>query len=115
MLFSVFTYSSNGQEIEDLSAVLPGVGVTVLLLALVVEAVHLRDLSRLVVSTQKSDLIGPASLERKEVCEGLQRVVSAIDEIAHKNVVGVRQGTSSLEQLAQIVELSMNVSANSDR
>lgn len=110
-----FTYSSDGQEIENLGAVLPGVGITILLLALVIESVYLRNLSRLVVSTQKSDLVRPASLESKEIGEGLQRVVSAVDEIAHENVVRAGQGTSSLEQLAQIVELSVNISTNSDR
>lgn len=109
------TYRSNCQEIENLSAVLPGVGVTVFLLALVVEAVHLGNLSRLVVSTQKGDLIGPASLQRQEVGEGLQGVVTAINKVSHKNVVRVGQRASSLEQLAQIVELTMDVSANSDR
>ena len=94
---------------------LPSIGVTIFLLAFVIEAVHLRDLSRLVVSAQKSDLVRPASLECKEIGEGLQRIVTAVNKIAHKNVIRIRQRSSSLEQLAQIVELAMNISTNSHR
>jgi hypothetical protein len=43
------------QVVEDLGAVPPHIDGPVLLKALVVEAVHLRDLSRLVVSTDQSD------------------------------------------------------------
>jgi hypothetical protein len=39
------TYRCDGKEIEHLAAVLPGVGVAVFALALLVKTVHLRDLS----------------------------------------------------------------------
>eukprot|EP00274_Cyanoptyche_gloeocystis_P000061 CAMPEP_0196656274 /NCGR_PEP_ID=MMETSP1086-20130531/15448_1 /TAXON_ID=77921 /ORGANISM="Cyanoptyche gloeocystis , Strain SAG4.97" /LENGTH=64 /DNA_ID=CAMNT_0041988971 /DNA_START=462 /DNA_END=656 /DNA_ORIENTATION=- len=48
--------SGQGEVVEHIRAVLPGVGVAVLPLALVVEAVHLGDLSALVVAAQQRDV-----------------------------------------------------------
>lgn len=50
------------QVVEDLRAVPPHIHGPVLLQALVVEAVHLRDLSGLVVSADQSDPVGIANL-----------------------------------------------------
>lgn len=49
----VGTHGGDGEQVEDAAAVHPGVGVAVLGEALVVEAVHLRDLPRLVVTAQQ--------------------------------------------------------------
>lgn len=46
------------EEVEDLAARLPHRGVAVFLLALLVEAVHLRDLPGLVVAAHERDLVG---------------------------------------------------------
>ena len=46
------------EEVEDLTARLPDRSVAVLLLALLVESVHLRDLSRFVVPAHERDLVG---------------------------------------------------------
>jgi len=75
------TYGSEGQVVKDLSAVLPGVGAGVLLLALVVEAVHLSDLARLVVATQQRDLLRIPRLEYQEQGKGLQAVVASVDKV----------------------------------
>lgn len=40
----------DGEVVEDTAAVLPGVGIAILLLALVVKAVDLRNLTRFVVT-----------------------------------------------------------------
>lgn len=55
------SYSGEGEVIKDLRAVLPRVGVAVLLLAFVVEAVHLGDLPALVIAPQQRDLVRPPS------------------------------------------------------
>jgi len=52
-------YGGNGEEVEHGGAVLPDVGVAVLLLALVVEAIDLGNLTRFVVSTKQGHLLGP--------------------------------------------------------
>lgn len=51
------------QVVEQVGEVLPHVGVAVLPEALVVEAVHLRDLPALVVPSQDSDALAVANLQ----------------------------------------------------
>lgn len=52
--------SSESEVVEDLAAVAPDVRGAVLALALVEEAVHLRDLPRLVVPPDERDPVGVA-------------------------------------------------------
>lgn len=47
-----------GEEIEDLTAGFPDGGVAVLLLALLIETIHLCDLARFVVAADEGDLVG---------------------------------------------------------
>ena len=55
-----------GQVVEQVGEVLPHVGVAVLPQALVVEAVHLRDLTRLVVPSQDGDSLTVPYLGKRE-------------------------------------------------
>lgn len=103
------------QEIEQVCKVLPDIRVAILAQALVVEAVHLSDLARLVVATQNGDAAGVADLERDEQSDGLNREVATINVIAHEEVVGIGIGSSDLEQLHQVVELTVDVTANCHR
>ena len=99
------------QEIEEVCKVLPHVGIAVLAQALVVEAVHLSDLAGLVVAAQDGDAAGVADLERDQQSHGLDGEVTAVNVVAHEEVVGVRVGASDLEQLHQVVELAVDVAA----
>ena len=110
----VFDDSSQGQVIEQLSELLPDVGVTVLPQALVVETVDLGDLSRLVIASQDRDTVLEAHLERDEKSDRLDTVVTAIDIVTHEEVVRIRGLPANLEKLTQIVELSVDVTANGD-
>mmetsp|Transcript_39431 Transcript_39431/g.127608 ORF Transcript_39431/g.127608 Transcript_39431/m.127608 type:complete len:282 (-) Transcript_39431:86-931(-) len=94
------------QVVEDLCAVPPDVDRAVLAQALVVKAVHLRDLPRLVVAPQQRDPVRPAGLEQQQQRHRLDRVVAAVDEIAHEDVARLRAGASAVEQLQQVVELA---------
>ena len=51
-------------------------------------------------------------LESQEEKEGLNRAVASIHEIPHEKVVGIRALSSDLEELHQIVELSVDVTAD---
>ena len=73
---------AEGEVIEHLAAPAPDVGRAVLALALVVEAVHLRDLARLVVAANERDALGVAHFEREQKEEGLHAVETAVDEVA---------------------------------
>ena len=73
---------------------------------------HLSNLSALVVTAKDSDSVGVAHLECDEKSDSLDRVVATIDVVTHEEVVGVGRLTSNLEKLAQIVELTMDVTAD---
>jgi hypothetical protein len=60
--YSTVNDSSQGEEVEDLTAGLPDRGISVLLLTFLVKAVYLGDLARLVVSTNECDLVRESSL-----------------------------------------------------
>lgn len=60
--YSTVNDSSQGKEVEDLTARLPDGGVSVFLLTFFVKAVYLGDLARLVVSANECDLVGEPDL-----------------------------------------------------
>lgn len=105
---------SDAEIVEDFGAVLPWVGVAVLSDGLVVEAVDGGDLTSLVIASQQGNVGWVLHLETEQQLECLDRVESTIDEITHENVAGVRDLTALVEELEQIVELAVNVSANRD-
>lgn len=110
----VVDQSRNTQAIEHVHEVLPRVRASVLLHALVVETVHLRDLASLMVATEQSDAIRVARLQRKEQLDTFDAEVAAIHVVAHENVFGVRHISAETEKLAQVIELTMDISANAD-
>ena len=76
---------------------------------------HLGDLARLVVASENSDSVLEADFEGDKQGNSLDTVVAAIDVIAHEKVVGVGWLATDLEKLAEIMELAVDVTANSDR
>jgi hypothetical protein len=109
-----FDNGSNSEEIEHFGAVLPGVGVTILAHGLVVEAVHLGDLARLVVSSEEGDMARVLQFQAQEILEGLDGVEAAIYKITHEDVAGVWDVTALVEELEKIVELAVDVTADGD-
>ena len=99
--------------IEKLSAILPGVGVAVFALALIVETIDLCDLPRLVVATQQCDAVWVPRFEQQQQRHGLDAIVSAIDEIAHEDVACVRTFTAVSEEFQQVVKLTVDITADS--
>jgi hypothetical protein len=80
---------SDGKKVEDLAAVAPGVCISVFVLTFVVEAVDLRDLPRFVVAPEKSYLVRPSGFEEQQSGKGFQTVVTSVNKVSHKYVVGV--------------------------
>ena len=100
---SVTPSHRQGQEVKDLRTIPPRVGVPILALTLVVEAVDLRDLPRLVVAAEDGDAVTVPDLERDEQRRRLDRVVAAVDVVAHEQVVRVRRGPADAEQLEEVL------------
>ena len=71
-----------GEKVEEVGEAFPDAGVAVLPEALVVEAVHLRDLTRLVVAPEDRDALREPDLERHQQRHRLDRVVATIDVVA---------------------------------
>ena len=88
---------ADSEVVEDLSAVLPGVGVSVLPDGFIIEAVDGSDLASLVVASEESDMGRILKLEAEEQLEGLDRVVAAVYEVTHEDVAGVRDLSSFVE------------------
>lgn len=103
----------DAHAVEHIHQVLPSVGVSVLLHALIVETVHLRDLSSLVVASQEGDAIRVTGLQSEEQLDGFYTEVAAVHVVSHENVFGVGHVASDAEQLLQIVELTVNVATHS--
>jgi len=57
---------------------------------------HLGDLSALVVTPDQRDPVRVADLEHQEQQEGLHRVETSIDEVAHEEIIGVGDVPSHL-------------------
>jgi len=105
----------NGAErevVEDLAAVAPDVRGAVLALAFVVEAVHLRDLPRLVVAPDERDAVWVPHFVREQEEERLDGVEASVHEVAHEEVVGVWTETTDFEELHHVPELAVDVTTN---
>ena len=94
---SVIDNSCQRKVVEQLSEVNPDIRVTVLPQALVVETVHLGDLTDFMVTSENSQSVLDAHLQSNEQRYGLDRVVATINIISHKQVVGVWGLSTNLE------------------
>lgn len=107
--------SSQAEIVKDLRAVPPDEDRAVLPDALVVEAVNLGDLTRLVVTANERDPVRVADFQGKEEEEGLDAVEPAVDEVPKEEVAGLWNIAAYFEELLQVVELAVDVTANLSR
>ena len=89
----------HGQIIKGIRKVFPHVGVAVLSQAFVVKAVDLGDLTTLVVSAEDGDAGFVAYFQRHEQRDGFKRIVSAVDVVAHEQIVRIWTGTADAKEL----------------
>ena len=81
-----FDHSTDTEVVEDLSAVLPGIGVAVLSVDLIIESIDGGDLSRFVVASEQGDSFWVLDLQTEQVFEGFDRVVPAINKISDEDI-----------------------------
>jgi len=68
----------------------------------------------LVIATQDCQTVGVARLKSNKQCHCLNRVVASVDIVTHEEVVLVGQVTSNAEELNQVMELTVDITANGD-
>ncbi len=66
------------------------------------------------VAAEKRDGLRVAHLETEQQLQCLHTVVAAIDEVAHEDVPGLGNVTAHAEELQKIVELAVDIAADSD-
>ena len=89
---------SQRKVVEELSEVSPHVSVTVLPKALVIESVDLSDLSRLVVASENGDSILISHFEYDQKSHCFDRIVSAVNVVAHEKIVSLRNVPANSEE-----------------
>lgn len=100
------------QTVEHIHTLLPHVHRTVLPHALIVKTVHLGYLTTLVVSSQQGHTVRITHLQGQQKQKCFNTVISSIHIITHKQIIRVRTITTDGKQLAEIIELPMNVATN---
>lgn len=109
-----FDHSSDSEVVENFSAVLPRVGISVFSNGLVVEAIDGGDLSSLVVSSEECDMSWVLQFEAEQELESLNRVETSVNKISHENVSSVWDLTAFVEKFQKVVELTMDISTDCD-
>ena len=73
---------------------------------------HLSDLSALVVTSEDGNAVLEAHLEGDKKSDGLDWVVATVNVVTHEEVVRVGGLTSNLKKFTQVVELTMDITAD---
>ena len=107
-----FDNSTNAEIVENFGAVLPRVGITILSNSLIVEPVHSSNLSGFMITSEESNMCRVLEFQTKQELESFYAVVSSINEVTHEDISGVRDFTALVEEFQEIMELTMDISAN---
>jgi len=67
------------------------------------------------VTSEKSDVSRVFELQAQEKLEGLDWIVASINKITHEDVAGVRYLSSLVKEFEEVMELTVDITANSDR
>lgn len=67
------------------------------------------------ISAKNGKSVFIANLERNKQGDSFYTVVSSVNVVTHKQVIGVRRWTANSEEFFEIMELPMDISTNSYR
>ena len=87
--YLILYHCCEGKVVEQVSQVLPDIGIAVFAQALVVEAVDLGDLPALMVPPDKVDPVRVPHLQGQQEQEGLHAVEPTVNKVSHEEIVGV--------------------------
>ena len=79
------------------------------------DSLHLSDLAGLVVAAKNSQTALVAYFQGHQESDCLDRVIASVNIIAHEEIVCFGRRTTDLEKFTKIVELAVDVAANSHR
>jgi len=102
------------EVVEKIREGFPHVGISILSEAFIVESVHLSDLAGFVIATENRNALRIPNLQGDKQSHSLHREIATIDVVAHEEIIGIWVGSANLEQLHQVMELTVYISANSD-
>lgn len=105
-----------GEVVEEVGDLLPDVGIAKFLEAFLVKPVDLRDLTTLVVPPEQGDAVWVADLECYQEEDRFHAVEASVHIVPEEKIalVSAADVPSTAEELDQIVELPVDVSAHSD-
>lgn len=103
MTHLVINEGGEGQVVKQVGKESPHISVAVFSQAFIVEAVHLGDLPRLVVSSQNGDPISIAKFHCDEESDSLDGVIPAINIVAHEEIVGIGGITADTKEFRKVV------------
>ena len=92
----------------------PYIGIAVLSETFIIKSIHLGDLTAFVVSPENCDSVSVPDLQGHKESHRLQGVITSINIITHEQIVGFWALAPNSEKFGQVIELAMNVSANSN-
>jgi len=95
--------------VKYLRAQPPDVHRAVLSQTFVVESIHLRDLTTLMIPSYQRHSIWISHLESQQKKEGFDTVETAIDKVAHEEIVRCRAVSSLSKQLFEVEKLAMKI------
>jgi len=127
----VVDQGSEGKVVEEIGEVLPYVGIAVFSKALIIKPIDLCDLAGLVVATEDGDALRISNFQSHKESDGFNGIVTSINIIAlsdvsrfnagiclgrltHEQIIRVWIWPANSEQLHQVMELTMDVSAYGD-
>ena len=110
----VVHHGSNWKVVKHISEQLPHLRITILLLALSVESIDLRDCPGLMVAPDQAYSIRVPQFKNHQKGNGLNTMRSSINVVAHEQVVGVRAVAANSKKLNYIIKLPVDVAHTGD-
>lgn len=111
----LFNEGCEREVIEQISEIFPDISVSINSEALVIETVHLCNLSTLVVSSGQGDAVLVTDFVAHQQRNRLDGVVTSVNVVTHEQVICLRGLTSDSKQFQQVVELTMHITTNGHR
>lgn len=110
---AIVDQSSQREIIKSVREESPYVRVPVLSAAFIIKPINLGNLSSFMVPSENGNPPGVPDLQGKKQRNSLDRIIPSVDVIAHEEEAHKGRPPSNGEELHQIMELSVDVSANS--